>query len=77
VGEFYKTGLLTDTKKSVPMLDTKITYKLSKTIEISTSVTNIFNRDKYSLTNYGLLSSITTTTFMRGREFLVSINLKR
>ena len=76
-GELLETGIYTDSKNFVPMVDAALTVKLSKAVELKASTTNIFNRNAYSSTNYGILSTVRTTTFMRGREFLVSIYLNR
>ena len=59
------------------MLDTKLTFNISKRLEISASVTNLLNKKSYSYTTYGTLSQFERSSQLRGREFLISIYLKK
>ena len=76
-GEFYRNQIETDRYKDILMLDTKLTFNVSKSIEISASVTNLLNKKRYSYTTYGTLSQYERSTQLRGREFLISIYLKK
>lgn len=76
-GEFYRNQIETDRYKDMLMLDTKLTFNVSKSIEISASVTNLLNKKRYSYTTYGTLSQYERSTQLRGREFLISIYLKK
>lgn len=76
-GEFYHNQIETDRYKDILMLDTKLTFNISKRIEISASVTNLLNYKSYSCTTYGTLSQFERTSQLRGREFLISIYLKK
>lgn len=59
------------------MLDTKLTFNISKRVEISASVSNLLNRKEYSYTTYGTLSQYERSSRLRGREFMISIYLKK
>ena len=59
------------------MLDTKLTFNISKRIELSASVTNLFNRKEYSYTSYGTVSQYERSSKLRGREFMLSLYLKK
>lgn len=76
-GEFYRNQIETDRYKEMLMLDTKLTFNVSKSIEISASVTNLLNKKSYSYTTYGTLSQYERSNLLRGREFLISIYLKK
>lgn len=43
-GEFYRNQIETGRYKEMLMLDTKLTFNISKRIEISASVTNLLNK---------------------------------
>ncbi|MEZ3550893.1 MAG: hypothetical protein K1W02_09225 [Muribaculaceae bacterium] len=45
--------------------------------QISASVTNLLNRKEYGYTTYGTVSQAERTSRLRGREFLISIYLKK
>lgn len=76
-GEFYCNQIETDRYKEMLMLDTKLTFNVSKSIEISASATNLLNKKSYSYTTYGTLSQYERSSQLRGREFLISIYLKK
>ena len=76
-GEFYRNQIETGRYKEMLMLDTKLTFNISKRIEISASVTNLLNRKNYTYTTYGTLSQYERSNQLRGREFLISIYLKK
>ena len=63
--------------KEMFMLDTKLTFNISKRIELSASVTNLLNKKEYSYTSYGTVSQCERSSKLRGREFMVSIYLKK
>lgn len=76
-GEFYRNQIETGRYKEMLMLDTKLTFNISKRIEISASVTNLLNKKSYTYTTYGTLSQYERSSQLRGREFLISIYLKK
>lgn len=76
-GEFYRNEITDDRFKNMLMLDTKLTFNVSRRIEITASLNNIFNSKSYSYTSYGTLSSFEQSSSLRGREFLISIYLKK
>lgn len=76
-GEFYRNQVESDRYKEMLMLDTKLTFNASKRIEISASVTNMLNRKEYSYSAFGTVSRYERSSRLRGREFLISIYLKK
>ena len=75
-GEIYRDEISKSNYKNIFFGDTKLTWKLNKQIELSASLTNILNCKDYSYTTYNTVSSIQSTRFLRGREFLFTIHLK-
>lgn len=76
-GEYYRNQIEEGRYKKMFMLDTKLTFNISKRIEVSASVTNLFNRKEYSYTSYGTVSQYERSSKLRGREFMVSMYLKK
>lgn len=76
-GEFYRNEIETGQYKDMLMLDTKLTFNISKRIEISASATNLLNKKSYSYTTYGTVSQYERSSQLRGREFLISVYLKK
>lgn len=76
-GEFYRNEIESGRFKNMFMLDTKVTFNISRRFEISASLNNILNRKSYSYTSYGALSSFEQSSSLRGREFLISFYLKK
>ncbi|MDE6225903.1 MAG: TonB-dependent receptor [Muribaculaceae bacterium] len=76
-GEFYRNQIEEGRYKEMLMLDTKLTFNISKRIEISASVTNLLNRKEYRYTSYGTVSQYERSNQLRGRELLLSIYLKK
>lgn len=76
-GEHYRNELTTGQFKNVFLLDTKVIYKLSKRLELSVSLSNIFNQRTYNYTTYNQLTSFESQRWLRGRELLISISLRK
>ncbi|MDE6536592.1 MAG: TonB-dependent receptor [Muribaculaceae bacterium] len=76
-GEYYHNQISGKNYKNIMILDTKLTFNISKRLDISLSVTNILNQKSYSYTTYGRLSQCERANSLRGREFLISIYLKK
>ena len=76
-GELYRNELTAGTYKNVFMLDTKIIFKMSKRIELSAMLNNILNEKTYNYTTYNQLSSFESQRWLRGRELLISISLRK
>ena len=74
-GEHYRNELTDNQFKSVFLLDTKVIYKLNKRLELSASLSNIFNQRTYNYTTYNQLTSFESQRWLRGRELLISISL--
>lgn len=76
-GEYYRNEIEDGRYKDMLMLDTKLTFNISRRLEISASATNLLNKKEYSYTTYGTLSQCERSSRLRGREFLISIYLKK
>ncbi|MDE6269677.1 MAG: TonB-dependent receptor [Muribaculaceae bacterium] len=76
-GEHYLNEITDNSYKSVLLLDTKLVYKLSKRLELSGSLTNILNRRSYNYKSYNQLTSFESRSRLRGREFLITISLRK
>jgi len=77
MGEHYRNELTAGTYKNVFLLDTKLVYKLSKRLELSANLSNIFNQRSYNYTTYSQLSSFESQRWLRGRELLITISLRK
>ena len=76
-GEHYRNELTSHQFKNVFLLDTKVIYKLNKRLELSASLSNIFNQRTYNYTTYNQLTSFESQRWLRGRELLISISLRK
>ncbi len=76
-GEHYRNELTADQFRNVFLLDTKVIYKLNKRLELSASLSNIFNQRTYNYTTYNQLTSFESQRRLRGRELLISISLRK
>lgn len=77
MGEHYRNELTEGTYKNAFLLDTKLVYKLNKRIELSAMLNNIFNQRTYNYTTYSQLSSFESQRWLRGRELLFTISLRK
>ena len=75
--EHYRNELTAHNFKNVLMLDTGISFRLNKRIELASSLTNILNRRSYNYTAYSELSSFESRRQLRGRQFLLSVTLRK
>lgn len=75
--EHYRNELTAHNFKNVLMLDTGISFRLNKRIELAASLTNILNRRSYNYTAYSELSSFESRRQLRGRQFLLSVTLRK
>lgn len=76
-GEYYHNQITRDSYKDMMMLDTKLTWKIAKRLELQTSLNNILNKKIYSYKSYGTLTSQESTRYLRGRELMVSLYLTK
>lgn len=77
IGEYYRNELTADNFKSVFLLDAKAIYKLSKRFEFSAHLNNIFNQRTYNYKSYNQLSSFESQRWLRGRELLFTISIRK
>ncbi len=76
-GEFYRNQIEEGHYKKMLILDTKLTFNISKRIEVAASITNLLNNKQYCYTSYGSVSKYERSSKLRGREFVISIYLKK
>lgn len=76
-GEYYRNEVVKDIHKDMMLLDSKVTYDLSRSLELSATLSNVFNKKVYDYTLYSDICSTTYRHRLRGREFLISIYWKR
>lgn len=77
IGEHYRNELEADNFKNVFLLDTKLVFKPGRRIEFSARLSNIFNERTYDYKTYNQLSSFESRRYLRGRELLISIILRK
>ena len=75
--EHYRNELTEDNYKNMFLLDTKLIFKYNKHLEFSASLSNIFNQRTYNYTTYTQLYSFESQRWLRGRELLISISLRK
>lgn len=76
-GEHYRNELSADRFKNVMLLDTKVIFRLTKRIELSAMLSNIFNNRTYNYKRYNQLDSYESRRLLRGRELLIAISLRK
>ncbi|MBO4963359.1 MAG: carboxypeptidase-like regulatory domain-containing protein [Prevotella sp.] len=76
-GEHYYNELTEGEYKNIMMLDTKLIFKPTKSIELAASLTNILNKTQYNYTTYSQLSSFESQRQLRGRQLLLSLTLRK
>ncbi|WP_455669644.1 carboxypeptidase-like regulatory domain-containing protein [Phocaeicola sp.] len=76
-GEYYHNEVVEHQYKDMLLLDGKISYNLGKHIELSATLSNLFNRRTYGYSLYSETSVVRHERMLRGREFLLSFYLKR
>jgi len=77
IGEHYRNELTSGKYKNTFLLDTKVSFKLSKRLELSARLNNILNQQTYNYTTYSQLSSFESQRWLRGRELLITISLRK
>lgn len=75
--EYYCNLIENGNYKNIFMLDTKLTFNISKRLELSVAGTNLLNNKEYRYSSYGTVSQYERSSELRGREFLISIYLKK
>lgn len=76
-GEHYRNELADNSYKNVMMVDTKVTYRLSKRVELAANLTNLLDNRSYDYISYSQLSSFESQRQLRGRQLLFSITLRK
>ena len=75
--DYYHNQELSGNKQNFCFLDAKLTWTLSKVVSIELAGTNLLNKKTYSYTTYGDMLSFSSTRYLRGREVMMSVYLKR
>ncbi len=76
-GEHYRNELTSDNFKNVFLLDTKLVFKLTKRVELSANLSNIFNQRTYNYKTYNQLTSFESQRWLRGRELMLTVSLRK
>lgn len=76
-GEHYRNELAPGSFKNAVLIDTKLVFKPGKKLELSVGMNNILDRRRYNYTSYSQLSSFESQRWLRGREILFSITLRK
>lgn len=76
-GEHYRNELTSNQFKNVFLFDTKVIFKPGKRFEFSASLNNIFNQRTYNYKSYNQLNSFESQRWLRGREFLITVSLRK
>lgn len=76
-GEHYRNEITGNTFKNTVLLDSRLIYKTSKRIELSAGLSNILDRRSYNYTVYNQLNSFESRRYLRGRELLISITIRK
>lgn len=76
-GEYYHNEVGEHQYKNMLLLDGKISYSLGKHIELSATLSNLFNHRTYGYSLYAETSVVKHERKLRGREFLISFYLKK
>lgn len=74
-GEYYRNEITSGNYKNFFLADIKAGYK-TKHLDLSLSLNNLLNHDRYSYVITSDLSSSTSTNHIRGREVLISLYYK-
>lgn len=77
MGEHYRNELTAGNYKNAYLADTKIVFKLNKRLHLSALLNNIFDQRTYNYTTYSQISSFESQRWLRGRELLFSITLRK
>ncbi|MDE6576982.1 MAG: TonB-dependent receptor [Muribaculaceae bacterium] len=62
---------------NMPMLDSRLTFRIGKRIDLTAGVSNIFNKKDFSYSSYGVVAQYERHSMLRGRELLISVDLKK
>ena len=76
-GNHFRNQLTADQYKNMGLLNARVAFKLSKQIELTARLNNLLDQRTYSYTTYNDLNSFESLRYLRGREFLISISLKK
>lgn len=66
--EYYCNQIENGNYKNIFMLDTKLTFNISKRLELSVAGTNLLNNKEYRYSSYGTVSQYERSSELRGRE---------
>lgn len=72
--DYYRMNTSPGIYVNVPMLDTRLTFKIKKKTDISAAVTNILGKKSFGYSSYGIMAQTESYTLLRGREYLVTVS---
>lgn len=75
-GEHYYTRFSSSRSSSLILVDASVTWETTKKLEFSIKATNILNRTEYRYANYGLLSETDYMYRIRGRNIMLSMQVR-
>ncbi|MCM1483470.1 MAG: TonB-dependent receptor [Muribaculaceae bacterium] len=73
--DYYSNDITADTHKNLMLMDSKLSYRMNRRVELAASVTNIFDRRAYSYKVYNSVSSYESQRRLRGREILLTVTI--
>lgn len=75
-GEHYLTRFSSSRSSNLFLVDATATWEPTKNLEFSIKATNILNRKEYQYANYGLLNETNYMYRIRGRNIMLSMQIK-
>ena len=75
-GEHYYTKFSSERSANLILLDTSVRWNISKKVDISLTAANLLNQREYRYASYGLLSETEYMYRLRGRNILLSVQIR-
>ena len=75
-GEHYYTKFSSGSSANLILLDTSVRWNISKKVDISLTAANLLNQREYRYASYGLLSETEYMYRLRGRNILLSVQIR-
>ena len=75
-GEHYYTKFSSERSANLILLDTSVRWNVSKTVDFSLTGSNLLNQREYRYASYRLLSETEYMYRLRGRNILLSVQIR-
>ena len=75
--QYYRNEVASGRYACVAMLDAKAVYRLNRRVGLSAALSNLLDRRTYAYTTYTQLQSVESLRYLRGRELLRSVILRK